>query len=50
MSQQKEDEQGNLGYQKKNNEEVEEIVQRLNTPKKRQEPKNPDRRRKVYLE
>ncbi|CAB3984524.1 Hypothetical predicted protein [Paramuricea clavata] len=48
MSQQKDDKaNGSLGYQTKNNEEVNGIVERLNTPRKRYEPKNPDRRRKV---
>jgi hypothetical protein len=50
MSQQKDDKaNGSLGYQTKNNEEVNGIVERLNTPRKRYEPKNPDRRRKVCL-
>ena len=50
MSQKKDREtSGSLGYQKKNNEEVEEIVKRLNTPKKKNTPKDPDRRREVCV-
>ena len=50
MSQTKDTEtSGSLGYQTKNNEEVEEIVQRLNTPKKQKTPKEPGRRKKARI-
>jgi hypothetical protein len=48
MSQRK-DEEGSLGYQKKSSGEVDQIVTRLNTPKKTQEPKKPKRQRQVSL-
>lgn len=48
MSRKEEDEpKDNLGYQKKNAEEVDELVKRLSTPKKPKEQTKPDRRRKV---
>lgn len=36
-----------LGYQTKSEEEVDEIVKRLSTPKKQKEKKTPDRCRKI---
>ena len=50
MSQTKDAEtSGSLGYQKKNNEEVDEIVKRLNTPKRQKTPKEPGRRKKARI-
>lgn len=40
-------EKNNLGYQKKTSEEVNEIVQRLNTPRKAEKSPKLERRKKV---